>query len=236
MRIGVVGGTGPAGTGIALRLADAGHVVVLGSRDRERAAGLVDELQQRWGERVASLVPAANFDAAAEPVVFLATVWDAAVPTAAYLADQLRGKVVVSMANGLEKVGRQFRPVLPPEGSIAAAVAAAAPGARVCAALQHVPAASLGDLEHDASCDVLVAGDDDDARALVIGLVDDVPGLRGLDAGSLHNALGIETFAAAMLTVNLRHKGETSLHLGGVGDRLRAPTPTEVRTAPSSAR
>jgi hypothetical protein len=228
MRIGVVGGTGPAGKGIAARLADAGHDVVLGSRDAERAAGVVAGLQEQWGARVATLVPGSNADAAAEPVVFLATVWDAAVPTAAELAPQLDGTVVVSMANGLEKVGRQFRPVMPPEGSVAAAVAAAAPGARVVAALQHVPAASLGDLGGEPSCDVLVAGDDDEARAVVMSLIDEVPGLRGLDAGSLPNAVGIESFAAAMLTVNLRHKGETSLHLGGVGEVRRPPAPSDA--------
>jgi len=227
MRIGVVGGTGPLGQGIAVRLADAGHEVVLGSRDEARAAGIVGELRERWGDRVAGLVPATNADAASEPVVFLATVWDAAVPTAQELAPQLDGAIVVSVANGLEKVGRQFRAILPPEGSVAAAVAAAAPGARVVAALQHVPAASLNDLDRDASCDVLVAGDDDDARAVVLDLVDAVPGLHALDAGGLANATGIEAFAAAMLTVNLRHKGESTLHLGGVGDRLRARTAQE---------
>ncbi|MET0626888.1 MAG: NADPH-dependent F420 reductase [Acidimicrobiia bacterium] len=222
MRIGVVGGTGPLGKGIALRLADAGHDVVLGSRDEARAAGIVAELGEQWGARVATLAPGTNEAAAADRVVFLATVWDAAVPTARDLATRLDGAVVVSVANGLEKVGRQFRPVLPPEGSVTAAVAAAAPGAKVVAALQHVPAASLMALDQDASCDVLVAGDDDDARSTVIALVDQVAGLRGLDAGGLHNAVGIESFAAAMLTVNLRHKGETTLHLGGVGERLRA--------------
>ncbi|MFI5045612.1 MAG: NAD(P)-binding domain-containing protein [Acidimicrobiia bacterium] len=147
MHIGVVGGTGPAGKGIAARLADAGHDVVLGSRDETRAAGVVAELQERWGDRVATLVPGTNAAAAAEPVVFIATVWDAAVATVRELAAQLDGAVVVSMANGLEKVGRQFRPVMPPEGSVAAAVEAAAPRARVVVALQHVPAAPLGDLD-----------------------------------------------------------------------------------------
>ncbi|MET0895216.1 MAG: NADPH-dependent F420 reductase, partial [Acidimicrobiia bacterium] len=112
---------------------------------------------------------------------------------------------------------KQFSPVLPPEGSIAAAVQAAAPGARVIAAFQHIPAAALRDLDGELEGDVLVAGDDDDARNLVIDLVDDLGTLRGLDVGGLVNAQGIETFAAAMLTVNLRYKGESTLHLGGVG-------------------
>jgi hypothetical protein len=199
-------------------MADGGHDVVLGSRDEIRAAKVVASLRERWGGRVASLEPGTNRAAAAEPVVFLGTVWDAAARTAGDLAGQLDGTVVVSVANALERTGgHEFRAVPPPEGSVAAAVAAAAPRARVVAALQHVPATVLGDLDHDASCDVLVAGDDDDARATIIGLVDAIPGMHGLDAGGLANATGIEAFSAAMLTVNLRHTGESTLHLGGVG-------------------
>ncbi len=128
MHIGVLGGTGPAGRGIATRLAATGHRVTLGSRDRERAAQVVDELRARWGDRVDGLEPGSNHDAAAADLVVLATVWDAAVPTAQAHADQLAGKIVISMANGLEKRGRQFVPVPSPAGSIAAEVKAAAPG------------------------------------------------------------------------------------------------------------
>ncbi|HEY7106454.1 MAG TPA: NADPH-dependent F420 reductase [Acidimicrobiia bacterium] len=221
MEIGVLGGTGPAGQGIAARLAALGHQVVLGSRDRERAAGIVDQLQAKWGERVATLEPGVNADAAGAPVVVVATVWDAAVPTARDLAGALAGKVVIAMANGLEKQGRQFRAVMPAEGSIAEAIQAAAPGARVVAALQHVPAKALADLDTDLGADVLVAGDDDEARTLVLDLIDSIPGLRGLDAGSLENARGIEAVAAPLLTVNLRHRGEATLRLPGAGERRR---------------
>ena len=219
MYVGVLGGTGPAGQGIAARLAACGHRVVLGSRDRDRAASIVDELRAKWGERVATLEPGSNAEAAAADVVVVATVWDAAVPTARELAASLDGKVVVAMANGLEKHGREFRAVMPAEGSISEAIQAAAPGARVVAALQHVPAKALGDLDGELATDVLVAGDDDEARALVLDLIDAIPGLRGFDAGSLHNARGIEAVAAPLLTVNLRHKGEATLRIVGAGER-----------------
>ena len=219
MRIGVLGGTGPAGQGIAVRLASAGLDVVIGSRGLDRAQEVVDELVARWGERVASLAAGTNDDAAAQELVVIATVWDAAVPTAEQLAALLDGKVVVSMANGLQKVGREFRPVIPTEGSLAAAIQAVAPGARVVAALQHVPAAALADLDHDVESDVLVAGDDDDARTTVLDLLDVIPGMNVLDAGGLVNAQGIEAFAAALLTVNIRHKGEGTLRIEGVGQR-----------------
>ena len=215
----MLGGTGPAGQGVATRLAAGGHDVVLGSREHSRAQATVDELRARWGDRLGNLTAGANAEAATQDLVMVATVWDAAVPTTRYLASYLDGKVVVSIANALEKRGREFHPLLPEEGSIAAAVQAAAPRARVVAALQHVPAAALRDLDGELDSDVLVAGDDDAARQMVADLIDAIKGLRALDAGSLANAVGLEAFAAALLTVNLRHKGEATLRLVGTGPR-----------------
>jgi NADPH-dependent F420 reductase len=222
MRIGVLGGTGPAGRGIATRLAAAGHEVVVGSRDRERAGAVVDELRGQWTDRVDGLEPGTNHAAADTELVFLATVWEAAVSTAATHAGQLAGKPVISMANGLRKQGRQFVPVVSPAGSIAAEVQLVAPDAQVVAAFHLVPAAALADLDHHLTSDVLVVGHEG-ARDLVLDLVDRIPDLRALDAGSLENAIGIETFSAALLTVNLRHKGEGTLRLEGIGPR-RTPT------------
>ncbi|MDQ1431464.1 MAG: 8-hydroxy-5-deazaflavin:NADPH oxidoreductase [Actinomycetota bacterium] len=218
MKIGVLGGTGPAGRGIAARLASVGHDVTMGSRDREKSQVVVDELRAQWGERVDGLTAGTNHDAADADLVVLATVWDAAVATAQAHAGQLAGKAVISMANGLVKEGRQFVPVLSPVGSIAAEVQLAAPDARVVAAFHLVPAAALADLDHHLTSDVLVVGEES-ARAIVLDLVDGIPDLRALDAGGLANALGIETFSAALLTVNLRHKGEGTLRLEGIGPR-----------------
>ncbi len=218
MHIGVLGGTGPAGRGIATRLAASGHRVTVGSRDREKAAQVVDELVERWGDRVAGLEPGDNHAAAAADVVVLATVWDAAVTTARAHADQLAGKIVISMANGLEKRGRQFVPVRSPAGSIAAEVKAVAPAAYVVAAFHLVPAAALADISTPLTGDVLVVGDEE-GRETVLDLVDAIPDLRAFDAGPLENALGLEAFSAALLTVNLRHKGEGSLRIEGVGPR-----------------
>jgi NADPH-dependent F420 reductase len=219
MRIGVLGGTGPAGQGVAVRLAALGHDVILGSRDRQRAEEIVGELKSHWGDRVKTLESGTNPQAAEAELVVIATVAEAAIATASYVADKLDGTIVISMANGLEKRGREFRCVVPPEGSIAEAIQAAAPGAKVVAALQHVPAAALGDLDGELESDVLVAADDDDARILVLDLIDSIPGLRAFDGGSLHNARGIEAVAAALLTVNLRHQGEATLRITGAGKR-----------------
>jgi hypothetical protein len=207
------------------RFGSVGHEVVVGSRDRDRSAAVVAELGEQWGGRAGILTAGTNAEAAGADIVLLGTVWDASVATSAGLAGELAGKILISMANGVEKRGRAFVPVVPPEGSLAAAVQAAAPAARVVAAFHHVPAKAMAAIDEPLHGDVLVASDDDDARVSVLDLVDGLPALRGLDAGPLANALGIEALLAAMLTVNLRHQGESTLHLEGIGGRKAASRP-----------
>src|SRR5262249_10993586 len=150
------------------RLASCGHEVTVGSRDRARGEAVAGDLRVRWGDRIATLRGGSNLEAAGCPLVVIATVADAAVDTAAAFAGALAGKVVVAVANGMEKVGREFRPAMPLEGSLAAAIQAAAPDARVVAAFQHIPASELLDLDRALGADVLVAGNDDDAREDVL--------------------------------------------------------------------
>jgi NADPH-dependent F420 reductase len=217
MQIGVLGATGPAGRGLAARLASVGHDVIAGSRDAARAEETVGKIRERWGDRVETLRAGTNADgAAATDLVAIATTWDAAVETARTHAGALAGKAVISMANGLEKVGREFRPVIPEEGSIAQAIQAAAPDARVASAFHLIPAAAFADLEHPLESDIVACSDDDAARFQVLDLVVGIPNLRGFDAGSLANAVGIEAFAAVLLSVNLRHHGSATLRLLGV--------------------
>jgi NADPH-dependent F420 reductase len=219
MKIGVLGATGPAGGALAARLASVGYDVIAGSRDPARAEAAVAEKRQRWGDRVKTLQAGGNADAATAELVVVGTQWDAAVSTATAHADALAGKVVVDIANGVTKQGREFHPVLPDEGSLAMAMQAAVPQARVVAALQHIPAAALGDLDTAIDGDVIVCADDDVARRTVLDLITRIPDLRGFDGGSLANAVGIEAFAALLLTVNLRHHGKASLRLVGVEPR-----------------
>ena len=221
MHIGVMGATGPAGGALAARLASLGHDVVAGSRDPARAEAAVDELRGRWGERVDGLRAGANADAAEADLVVIGVQWEGAVETVAQHAAALAGKVVVSMANALTKVGREFHPILPAEGSLALAMQKVAPEARIATAFQHIPAATLADLDHPVECDVVVTADDDAARDAVLDLVAAIPVLRPFDAGSLANAVGIEAFTATLLSVNLRHKGRSSLRLVGVEPKPR---------------
>lgn len=223
MNIGVLGATGPAGGGLAVRLASVGHEVVLGSRDPARAVAAVAERRTKWGPRIATLRAGGNAEAAAADLVVLAVPWDAAAPTARSHADQLSAKVVVSMANGLERTGREFRAILPEGRSVAEEVQLAAPDARVVVAFQHVPAAAFDDLENELESDVIVAGNDGAARLAVLELIGTMPALRGFDAGSLSQALAVEAFAAVLLSINVRYrgKGNSYVHIGGVDPEAR---------------
>ncbi|HEY3722033.1 MAG TPA: NADPH-dependent F420 reductase [Acidimicrobiia bacterium] len=216
MKIGVLGATGPAGRGLAARLADVGYEVLAGSRERAKAEVVVDELRERWGDRVAGITPANNHAACDADVVVLAVNADAALATSKYFAEDLDGKIVVSMANHLVKNGTEFNAVLPPHGSLAKEMQALLWKSQIVTAFHLVPAAELVDLDHKMQSDVVACGDDDHARATLMEIIESIPDLRAFDGGSLENAVGMETFAAVLLTINIRHKVKAGLRLSGI--------------------
>jgi len=216
VRVGVLGGTGPAGSAVALRLADAGVEVVVGSRSEERAAGVVAELVGRWPGRDLALFPGDNRTAAGADLVVLATPWEGAVGTVGELAEQLSGKILLSMVNAMVRWGDRFVPLLPPMGSVAVAVALSAPKARVAGAFHHLPAGPLADLGQALDSDVMVFAQDRATTDEVIALVEQIPGLRGLDVGGLGSALAVEALTAALVEMNRRYKARTSLKVAGI--------------------
>ena len=216
MRIGIFGATGPAGSALAVRLASVGYDVLVGSRSQERADQVVADLTGSWPDRRLPIVPVLNEHAAEADLVVIATPWDSAATTAHAHAQSLDGKVVVSMANALVRVGAEFEPLIPPRGSVAAHVQAAVPSARVVAAFHHLPAKELGQLDHRVESDVLVCGDDREAVRTTMDLAARIPGCRPLDAGDLSNATAIEAFTAVLLQLNVRYKTRVAPRLTGI--------------------
>jgi NADPH-dependent F420 reductase len=222
MRIGIFGGTGPAGSGLAARLASIGHPCVIGSRSKYRAMETVDELVGKW-PHLADLLEAGDNSMAAEcDMVVIATPWDSAASTAQENQEALAGKIVISMANALVRVNKEFQPLVPPRGSVAAHVQAAVPRCRVVAAFHHLPAAELGLIDHPIDSDVLICGDDSAAVREVSKIVADFPGCRPLDAGELSNATAIEAFTAVLLQLNVRYKTRVAPKLTGIKRDPRA--------------
>ena len=159
-----------------------------------------------------------NREACDAPVVVLAVHADAALHTAKQFAAELEGKTVVSMANDLVKHGNEFNAILPPYGSVAKEMQAFLWNSNVVTAFHLVPAAEFGALDKEMESDVVACGDDDEARHQLMDIIESIPDLRAFDGGSLANAVGMETFAAVLLTINIRHKSKASLRLAGIRD------------------
>jgi NADPH-dependent F420 reductase len=216
MRIGIMGGTGPAGSGLALRLNVAGNEVVIGSRSADRSREVVDELHAAWPKHGLSIEPGDNAAAASCELVVVATPWDSVATVVSDHASLLTGKIVVTMANALIRVGKEFQPLVPPRGSIAAHVQAAIPASRVVAAMQHIPAKELGNLDHHVDSDVLICSDFPEAIEVVSDIVHQIPGCRPLNTGGLSNALALEAFTAVLLQLNVRYKTRVAPRLTGI--------------------
>jgi len=217
MRIGILGGTGPAGRGLAVRLAAAGDGVVIGSRDAARATGVASGLVESWRDRNLAISGASNEEAAFAELVVVGTPWDGLVATVTPLAAALSGKVVVSMVNALVKEGKEFLALMPPRGSMAATLQAVLPEALVSAAFHHLPASEMERLTTPMDADVLVCSDHAEATAATVALVERIEGLRGVDAGSLSQAAAIEALTAVLISVNIRHKVHAAVRLTGLG-------------------
>lgn len=218
MRIGILGGTGPAGKALAARLASVDFDVVVGSRSKYRAMEAVDGLLELWPDRHLTIAAGDNFQAADSDVVVIATPWDGATQTAVSVEDRLRGKVVVSMANALTRLGKEFQPLVPPRGSVAASVQAAVPQCMVAAAFHHVPAKELGDLSEPIESDVLICSDHAEAVEVTSDIVGRIPNMRPLNAGELAMATPIESFTAVLLQLNMHYKTRVALKLTGIAD------------------
>ena len=221
LTVGVLGGTGPQGRGLALRWAASRLEVVLGSRDGERAeqaaAELNDELSTVDG--AATVRGAGNRDAvAAADVVLVSVPFDAHRSTLADLVDALDGKIVVDCVNplGFDKQGPFVLDL--DDGSAAEEAQAILPGSRVIAAFHHVSAVLLADLSvTDLDTDVLVLGEDRDDVAVVQQLADRIPGMRGLFGGRLRNAGQVEALTANLIAINRRYKTHAGIRITGQG-------------------
>ncbi len=211
--VGVLGGTGPAGRGVAIRLASAGYDVILGSREEARAQFIASELLPR-GEGVVR--GATNAVAADCAIVIVATPWDSAVATVSALRSALANKVVISMVNALVRDGKELVPLTPSRGSMAAQLAFALPESIIVGAFHHLPAGTMQDLDSGLDADVMVFSDDADACDQVAAMVNAMPGLRAVIAGSLSLGGVVEAFTAVCASVNVRDKAHTYVSLAGL--------------------
>jgi 8-hydroxy-5-deazaflavin:NADPH oxidoreductase len=202
MRIGIIGGTGREGRGLAARWAKAGHQVALGSRDEARARERAAELSSPGNvvEGGSNEWAVSQADA-----VVLCVPYAAHAETLRALAPHLAGRVLIDITVPLRPP--KVHEVHLPEGQAAAleAQAIVGPGTPVVAALHHVSSVHLGDPAHAVDCDVLVCADDARAMELTLGLVTEL-GVRAFDAGPLRNAVALESLTPVLLHLGKRYK------------------------------
>ncbi|HEX7355056.1 MAG TPA: NADPH-dependent F420 reductase [Mycobacteriales bacterium] len=211
--VGVLGGTGPQGLGLARRLALAGVEVVLGSRSAERAA----EAARPLSDAGLPVTGADNAGAAGADVVIVAVPYEGHGDLLTALAEPLRGKVVIDCVNplGFDKQGAYVLDV--PAGSAAQEAAGLLPESTVVAAFHHVSAVLLADESvEQIETDILVLGDDRAATDLVQDLAARIPGMRGVYAGRLRNARQVEGLTANLVSVNRRYKAHAGVRITDV--------------------
>ncbi|MFE3448198.1 NADPH-dependent F420 reductase [Nonomuraea sp. NPDC059194] len=211
LTIGILGGTGDQGKGLARRFALAGHPVLIGSRNAGRAHEAAESIGN--GARGAE-----NAEVAAEAdIVIIAVPWDGHKATLESLRTPLSGKIVIDCVNplGFDKQGAYALPV--EEGSAAQQAAAVLPDSRVVAAFHHVSAVLLLDpAVEKIDLDILVLGDDREATDLVRALASEIPGARGVYGGRLRNAHQVEAFTANLISINRRYKAHAGIRVTDV--------------------
>jgi NADPH-dependent F420 reductase len=215
MVIGFIGGTGPEGKGLAYRFALAGHEVVIGSRSRERADEAAKEITDR--------IPAAtvrggeNGEAAREAEIVVLTVpFSAQTDTLPQLAGVLDGKIVVSTAVPLAFADGNPSMLNLPEGSAAGQAQALLPKARVAGAFQNLGAGKLWAGDEPLDQDVIVCGDDAEAKRRVMALAGQIRGVRAVDGGPLAASRYVEGITVLLIGINRRHKATTGVRVVGL--------------------
>lgn len=213
--IGFIGGTGPEGRGLALRFALSGEHVLIGSRDAGRAQEAADSVRR--------LAPSIAIDgalnaavAAQSDTVVIAVPYAAQKPTLQSLTAELKGKLIVNVVVPLAFSKGVARAVAVAEGSAALEAQAILPDSTHIAAFHNVSAPELLKPDKRLDTDIVVCGDDADAKRAVMRLADAIAGARGVDGGGLENAVYVENLTALLLNINRIYKAHSMIKIVGV--------------------
>ncbi len=215
-----LGGTGPEGKGLALRLALAGEDVVIGSRDAQRAVTAAEELAAMIQDAAGrgSVEGADNSDAAQRAdTSFLTVPYEAQRPMLEQLAAPLAGKVVVNVIAPMRFERGKGAIAVPVEaGSAAEEAQSLLPDSHVVAAFQNVSAEELQEPHHSMEGDVVICADNPDAKSLVMALTEKIPDLRPVDGGGLLNARYVEQITPLLVNINRIYKVHSGIRITGV--------------------
>jgi len=216
MKLAFVGGTGPEGLGLAMRFAHAGHEIAIGSRSAERG----EEGAARVKEVVPGAVTTGGDNASVldgADVVFLTFPYSGQQPTLEALAEQLKGKLICNVVAPLEfQQGVGAVALNVPGNSALQEAIAQLPESTVVSAFQNMSAEELQHLETSIEADVLVCGRDAEAKQVVIGLANQIKGVRGIDAGGPSQSRYVEMLTSLLINLNRKHKTQTTIRIAGL--------------------
>jgi 8-hydroxy-5-deazaflavin:NADPH oxidoreductase len=221
--IAIIGGTGPAGTGLALRWARAGETVIIGSRDAVRAEQTADVIRKRVGASAQVSGMENSAACAASELLVLTVPFEGQAPLLKQLKPAIRpGSILIDVTVPLAASvgGRASRTLGVWQGSAAQQAAELVPkGVSVAAAFQNISADVLnGDDDADVECDVIVCSDDPNATKVAMGLASKIKRVRAIDGGKLENARIVEQITALLIGLNIRHKGHGGIRITGLPD------------------
>jgi NADPH-dependent F420 reductase len=215
-RIAFIGGTGPAGLGLAMRFAKAGHMVYIGSRSEERAEEAIARVKERVpeGDVFGGLNPEGAEKA---EFVFLTVPLDAHRTTLEDLAEVIGDKILVDVVVPMvwdKETGPAAVEI--EEGSAAAQAARVVPNAKVVSGFHHLDASELQKVDRPMQGDVLVCGDHKPSKRKVMELVEDIEYVRGLDAGGIANSRYVEHWTVVLIQLNRIYKAHTGVRITGI--------------------
>jgi 8-hydroxy-5-deazaflavin:NADPH oxidoreductase len=217
--IAIVGGTGPEGSGLALRWAQAGETIIIGSRDAQRALETAGKLSEKGGSEKKVSGTENRFACSDAEIVVLTVPFEAQAETLKHIKPSLRaGQILVDTTVPLAASigGKPTRTLGVWQGSAAQQAAELVPEGVVVVAAFHNLAADLLKQDGPVDCDVIVCSDDKHAGKRVRELARKIPGVRALDGGKLENARIVEQITAVLIGLNIRHKGHSGIRITGL--------------------
>jgi len=217
--IAILGGTGPAGTGLALRWARAGEPIIIGSRDAQRALEAASEIKKKAGSQAVVSGLENSAACAAADVLVLTVPFEGQAALLKQVKSAVRpGSILIdaTVALAASVGGRASRTLGVWQGSAAQQAAELVPKGMSVAAAFHNLSAELLNGDEALDCDVIVCSDDPNATQLARSLAAKIPGVRAIDGGKLENARTLEQITALLIGLNIRHKGHGGIRITGL--------------------
>ena len=215
-KIGFIGGTGPEGKGLGLRMAMAGHEVILGSRNIDRANNAAEDIKKIVNENLLIRGESNNQTALESDTVFITIPYDGHKNTLIDLELALKGKIVVDTVVPLRVIKGNFTSIAVPGGSAAEEAAVSLPNSNIIGAFHNVSAIELIKPETSINCDVIITGNDLQAKTIIMKLAEQINGIRAVDGGRIENSRQVEDLTVLLLNINKIYKKHSMIKIVGL--------------------